>query len=162
MALAAERISRMRQIIVLGGDHGRNVMRDSVHRVLQLAQSDASVYEILQREVQSATIRPMPELDVPPLFIDLARDIYGSCNPWYQQAIIFAFMVFDPDVFGQWMMHGESPAVRDHWMAVAKESTTNLILGVHMDGSIFRKDDSIALRKTGTWAIYLQSHFATL
>jgi hypothetical protein len=156
------RKSRLRTIIIDGCERGRETMLESVYKVMQLCNDNHTVRKEMYRCVGLRDPPPASSYHVPKLFTNMATAAYSSGNSFYQQAIILFFMLFDPGVFGRFMLQHEPPTVQEAFMKALKNATSNFLFGRRMDGTIFDKTDSIMDRKTGAFVIYMQSCFAML
>lgn len=157
-----ERVSLLRQILVIGGQNGSVVTCDCVHKILQMCNNEQAVRNRIRAELQLEP-KEREDLEVPEVFKAVTQKALSDRNIHYMQVVIFTFMCFDPAVFGRFMMQGEPEAKQVAFMKCVKEAVSRQITGRRMTGdALFTKTESIIERKTGVFAAHLQTQWACL
>jgi hypothetical protein len=154
-------MSRLHQILFVGGDTGARIMDESLRMVLRLCCNDSDAQKEIAQAIRMPFTSPT-DYSVPDNFTALVRKIQPSGNAHYKQFLILAFMLFNPSEFGMYMLQGEAGHKSDEFMKYLKEAIGNYIRGVHIDGSPFRSDEAMTQRKAGSFMAALRTQFVTL
>lgn len=102
------------------------------------------------------------ESEVPDSFQTNTNTLLHSCNAYYQLAQVVWYMMFDPALFGRWMLHGEPPQLQDQFMKILRESISYFIQGKQMQGQPFKSGDNLHQRRTGAFICHVRNAFSIL
>lgn len=154
-------MSQLRIMLTQGGEKALASTNAAMKIVIQLSQNDETVRrqlcESIKKEYEGAV-----DYQVPSLFGVACAEANENTNVIYKQAIIFWFMLFDPALFGSYMLHGESDIIRNEFMKALKNATSCFINGLRMNGEKINPSVSIVERTTGHFVGHMRSFFVAL
>jgi hypothetical protein len=154
-------MSQLRIILTQGGEKAITHTNAAVKFIIQLSSND----ERTRRQLSDTIGKAYPgavDYQVPTLFEAVCNEAYENSNVFYKQAVIFWFMLFDPALFGAYMLHGETDIVRNEFMKALKNATSCFISGLRMNGEKINPSVSIVERTTGHFVGHLRSFFIAL
>lgn len=154
-------MSRLRSIL-LTDSTALEVERESLLVVQQLGDNNVPTRRQLQASLKVPMHRAPFDLEVPSLFKSMVDEAVGSSNRHFKQLLIVSFMDFEPEIFGRWMLAGESEQLQEQFMKVNKETLSQWITGLKPGGSLFTADDTLHLRKAGPVMAFIRDQFVTL
>jgi hypothetical protein len=162
--------SRLRKIILQAD---AKVLKESFEDVFHFSQMRPETLERVAQRIRTAAASPAStiltkmELEYDPSlkqtqWFQHLLTLQQSRNFFYRVAAIIAFMTKEPDVFGYWMLRGESARFQDYFMKVIKEAFLYFILGVRIEnGDPYQPGENLLQRRTGRFVLYVMEQFST-
>ena len=83
-----------------------------------------------------------PERDTIELFLSMLRKSVRQNNAVYQQVFILWYMLYDPQLFGRWMLEGEDHGKATLFMGAIKQIYHYLTNGWKLNGTMFQPGDN--------------------